>query len=132
MIDLFKSNCYKVSPSEQTISDSIPSLTRYLIEVVKPMCQISKGYHFLKPIFSLFSIRNKVAFITGGGSGIGFTITEIFMRWVTLSGHVILVCFVYIHIIHQQEIHILTLTFCFRGIVSDSNNVIFMRWIKIY
>ena len=28
-------------------------------------------------------LSGKVAFITGGGSGIGFTITEVFMRYVT-------------------------------------------------
>jgi len=27
-------------------------------------------------------LSGKVAFITGGGSGIGFTITEVFMRYV--------------------------------------------------
>lgn len=32
----------------------------------------------------LLLCRGKVAFVTGGGSGIGFTIAEVFMRWVWL------------------------------------------------
>lgn len=38
------------------------------------------------PLTVLLSRRGQVAFITGGGSGIGFRIAEIFMRWGSAVG----------------------------------------------
>lgn len=38
------------------------------------------------PLTVLLSPRGQVAFITGGGSGIGFRIAEIFMRWGSAAG----------------------------------------------
>lgn len=53
------------------------SLFKMADEVADIACLDHYDYFFRPDLLS-----GKVAFITGGGSGIGFTITEVFMRYV--------------------------------------------------
>lgn len=47
-----------------------------------------KILHFNHPKNTFLYYRGKVAFVTGGGTGIGFTIAEILMRYVSKSRYI--------------------------------------------